>query len=147
MRSPSLSFSLLAVALMAGACFAYRPVPVAPVAGTRVRIVLTSASDVTTMVPGRAETRRTVAGVLEATGRIEAAAGDTVALRLGELRTAGGAVTDVAEQVALLPSAAIARIEERRFQAWTTLLAGTGFAVLALSMFVVFLIFTLVKAI
>lgn len=147
MRFPSLLGSLLGISIAVNACYAYRPVAVAPASGSRVRVVLASAASVTTMVPGREDTRRVIAGVLEANGRIQAAARDTLALRLGELQTAAGAVPDVQDQVALVPTAQIARIEERRFQAGTTLLAGTGFAMVALGTFVMLLIITLTKAV
>jgi hypothetical protein len=145
-RTPVLLATLLGISIAAGACYAYRPVPVAPAAGSRVRIVLTSVALVTVMAPGREDTRRTIPGVLEATGRLEAAASDTVALRLGELRTAAGAVPDVADQVALVPTAQIARIEERRFQAGTTLLAGAGLSLVVFSAFIVLLIVVVVRS-
>lgn len=145
-RTPVLMATLLGISIAAGACYAYRPVPVAPATGTRVRIVLTSAMSVTAMAPGREDTRRAIPGVLEATGRIEAVAADTVALRLGELRTAAGAVPDVADQVAFVPTARIARIEERRFQAGTTLLAGAGLSLIVFSTFIVLLIIVVVRS-
>ena len=134
------------LSLAAAGCYAYRPVAVAPVSGTRVRIVLVSAGTVIAMAPGRDDTRRTIPGVLEVAGTMEAAAGDTVALRLGELRTAAGDVPEMADLVALVPTSWIARIEERRFQAGTTLLAGTSLALVSFSTFVVLLIITLTKA-
>jgi hypothetical protein len=54
-----------------------------------------------------------------------------------ELRTAAGAIGDAAGQVALLPTRQIARIEERRFQAGTTALAGVGASTLALAAFII----------
>jgi hypothetical protein len=146
-RSPALLGSLLGISMALSACYAYRPVAVAPSGGSRVRVVLAGAASVTTMVPGREDTRRAIPGVLEANGRIQAAAGDTLALRLGELWTAAGAVPDVADQVALLPTAQIARIEERRFQAGTTLLAGAGVSLIALSTYIVLLTVALVRGI
>ena len=146
MRTPVLLATLVGISIAAAACYAYRPVPVAPATGSRVRIVLTSAMSVSAMVPGREDTRRAIPGVLEATGRIEAAAGDTVALRLGELRTADGAVPGIADEVALVPTAQIARIEERRFQAGTTLLAGAGLSLVVFSTFIVLLIVVLVRS-
>jgi hypothetical protein len=110
-----------------------------------VRIVFASSITITTLLPGADGTRRPHPGVLEASGTIQAAAGDTVALRLGELRIATGSLPDVAGHVALLPTARIARIEEQRFQAGTTILAGVGVAVLALTAYVVLLTAALTK--
>jgi hypothetical protein len=146
MRALPLLATLLGVTVWTAGCYAYRTVPVAPAAGTRVRVVLTGATPVIAMVPGREDTRRTFEGVLEAGGTIQAAAGDTVALVLGELRTAAGSVPDVAGRIALLPTARIGRIEERRFQAGTTLLAGTGVSLLVFTVFIVLLTATVVKA-
>ncbi len=146
MRSLSLALPLC-VALLSGACFAYRSTPVAPAAGTRVRIVLVSAEPITVMQAGSGEGRRVIQGVVEVRGRMEAAGADTAVVRLGELHTAEGAVAGPDGLVALVPAAVIARIEERRFQAGTTLLAGTGFAMLALGTFLVLVIVTLTKAV
>jgi hypothetical protein len=110
-----------------------------------VRIVFTSAIVVNTLRRGPDSTRRTHPGVLEASGTIEAAASDTVALQLGELRTAVGSLPNVVGQVALLPIAQIARIEERRFQAGTTILAGVGVSALALAAYVILLIAAITK--
>ncbi len=147
MRALSPIFPGLLVALVSGACYAYRTTPVVPAAGARVRMVLVSAEPVGVMRPGDAASRRTVQGVLEVRGRIEAAGADTALVLLGELRTAAGAVPEVEGQVALVPAAVISRVEERRFQAGTTLLAGTGFAMLALGIFIVLVIVTLTKAV
>lgn len=132
--------ALLGTWLTTGACYAYRPVALAPAPGSSVRIVFTSAIEVTTLKPGPDSTRRTVTGVLEASGTIQAAASDTIALRLGELRTAVGPVSGVFDQVAMLPTAQIARLEERRFQAGTTALAGAGALTLAAAAFIVVII-------
>ena len=137
--------AFLGVWLTATACYAYRPVALAPTPGSRVRIVFTSAIIVTTLRRDPDTTRGTYPGVLEASGTIEAAAGDTVALQLGELRTAGGSLPNVGGQVALVPTAQIARIEERRFQAGTTILAGVGVSVLALAAYVVLVIVAITK--
>lgn len=137
--------ALLGVSFTASGCVAYRPVALAPAPGAHVRIVFTSSIVVATFQPGPDSTRRAHAGVLEASGTIEAAASDTVALHLGELRTAAGPVPDVSGHVALLPSAQIARIEERRFQAGTTALAGVGAATLSLTALVVLLIVAITK--
>jgi len=137
--------ALLGVCFTASACFAYRPVALAPAPGSHVRIVFTSSSVVATFQPGPDSTRRAHSGVLEASGTIEAAASDTVALHLGELRTAAGSVPAVSGQVALLPTDQIARIEERRFQAGTTALAGVGAAALSLTALVVLVIVAITK--
>lgn len=131
--------------LASAACYAYRPVALAPAPRARVRIVFTSAIIVTTLLAGPDTTRGTYPGVLEASGTIEAGARDTVALRLGELRTAVGALPNVAGQVALIPTAQIARIEERRFQAGTTALAGLGLSTIALGAYVIILIAAITK--
>lgn len=111
-----------------------------------MRIVFTSALVVTTLGPGADSGRHTYSGVLEASGTIEAAASDTVAVRLGELRTAAGPVPNVSAQVALVPTAQIARIEERRFQAGTTLLGGVGLTALALGAYVVLLVVAITRS-
>lgn len=138
--------ALLGVWLITSACYAYRPVALAPTAGSRVRIVFTTASVVTTLQPGPDSTRRTYAGVLEASGTIQAAASDTIALRLDELRTATGAVSNVSDQVALVPTAQIGRIEERRFQAGTTALTAVGVSALALATLLVLIIASITRA-
>jgi hypothetical protein len=145
-RTRSLAVPLLLIASASAACYAYRTTAVAPVSGARVRIVLSSAAPITAMVPGREASRHSVAGVLEVTGLVEAGAADTMVVHLGQLRTAAGPAPDVADQVALVPTSRIARIDERRFQAGTTLLASTGFAMLALGTFLVLIIATLTKA-
>ena len=89
--------------------------------------------------------RRAHPGVLEASGVVQASAGDTIALRLGELRTSAGPVPDVADRVALIPTAQIARIEERRFQAGTTALTGLGVAAVALTAFLVVVIGAMIE--
>lgn len=121
--------------LACGACYAYRPAAVVPAPGAHVRIIFFTATVVTTAGPD--STRHTYAGVFEASGTITAAASDTVALHVDELRTAAGAIGDAAGQVALLPTRQIARIEERRFQAGTTALAGVGASTLALAAFII----------
>ena len=137
--------TFLGVVLATSACFAYRPVATAPRPGARVRIVLASATDVTTIAP--AGVRRSQPGVLEVSGTIQAAAADTVAVRLSELRTADGAVPGVAEQIGLLPTAQIARIEQRQFQAGKTALVGVGVATIALASFLVVIIVALTQGI
>jgi hypothetical protein len=133
--------------LTSSACYAYRPVALAPPPGSRVRIVFASSIAVTTLQSAPDSTGGTYPGVLEASGTIQAAAGDTVALHLGELRTASGSLLNVSGQVALLPTAQIARIEQRRFQAGTTILAGLGLSFLALSTFIILIMVALTKGI
>jgi hypothetical protein len=146
-RSISSRLALVTACVVgAGAsCYAYRPVALAPVPGSLVRIVFTTSTTVVTFTPGPDSVRRSFPAVLEASGHIQAAAGDTVVLRLGELRTASGPVPDVSDQVALLPAAHIARIEERRFQAGTTVLAGVGLSALALATLLTIIIVALTK--
>jgi hypothetical protein len=84
--------------------------------------------------------------VLELSGIIAAAAADTIALRLGELRTAAGPVAGTAREVVLVPTAAIASIAERRFQMGQTVGLGLGVVTLAVSVFLVVIIVTLTKA-
>jgi hypothetical protein len=139
--------AFLAAWLASGACYSYKPVSVAPSPGSRVRIVFSGAIDVATFQPGRDSTRRTQPGVLEAGGTIQAAAADTVALNLGELRTAAGPLPGMSGQVALLPAARIARIEERRFQALSTALTGVGLAALALTAFLTIVIVAMTRGI
>jgi hypothetical protein len=128
---------LLGAWLAVGACYAYRPAALVPAPGARVRIVFATATIVTTVATAPGSTRHTYPGVLEASGTIQAAASDTVALRVDELRTATGSLRDAAGHVALLPTRQIARIEERRFQAGTTALAGVGVSTLALAAFII----------
>ncbi len=137
MRTTHGRLVLLAL-LSASACFGYKRVETAPRAGARVRIVLASATDVTTIATDG--TRLTQLAVLEASGTIQAAAADTVVLRLGELRTAAGAVPGSERLSALLPTDRIARVEERKFEAGKTALAGVGAATLAIAAFLVIII-------
>lgn len=137
--------ALVATWLTASACYAYRPVQLAPTSGAHVRIVFTTPIVVATFQLGPDSTRHTHPGVLEASGTIQAVASDTVALHLGQLRTAAGAAPGVSGQVALLPTTKIARIEERRFQAGTTALAGLGAAALALTVLVIRLTVAITK--
>ena len=131
--------------LTASACYAYRPVELAPTPGSRVRIVFKSSIVVTTWQPGADSTRHTYPGVLEASGTIQAAASDTIALRLGELRTAAGPISSISDQVAMLPTAQIVRLEERRFQAGTTALAGGAALALATTTFLVVIIIAITR--
>lgn len=111
-----------------------------------MRIVFTTSIVATTLQPGPDSTRRTHPGVLEASGTIQAAASDTIALQLGELRTATGSLPNLSGHIALLPTAQISRIEERRFQAGTTALAGVGVSALALTALVILLIVDITRA-
>lgn len=143
----TLRATLLGAWLTTSACYAYRPIAQAPIPGSRVRIVFTSSTVITTLQLGADSLRPTHPGVLEASGTIQAAANDTVALRLGELRTAAGSLPNVSGQIALLPTAQIARIEERRFQAGATILAGVGVSALALTAYIILLTVALTKGI
>jgi hypothetical protein len=145
LRSLAWRTALLLAVFTTGGCYAYRPVALAPAPQSRVRVVFTSALVLTTLPSGPDSTRHTYPGVLEASGTIQAAAGDSVALLLDEVRTAQGSVTNVARQVALVATTHIARIEERRFQAGTTALAGLGAAALAATAFILVIIATITK--
>ncbi|HEX9563333.1 MAG TPA: hypothetical protein VF981_05150 [Gemmatimonadaceae bacterium] len=125
------------------ACYAYRPVATAPSPGSTVRIVLASATAVTTIESSG--TRRLHPDVLEASGTVQAAAADTMAVRLGALRTATGAIPQLSGQIALLPTNRVARIEVRRFQAGTTALAGVALATIAVAGFLVVIIAALTR--
>jgi hypothetical protein len=144
MRAARRAVLLGAYGMLAG-CFAYRPAPLSPAPGARVRIVLASAVEIATTQSGADSARRSHPGVLEASGTVQAAAADTIALRLGELRTAQGAVPGVAGRVALVPTGQIAKIEEWRFQAGTTALVGFGAATLALTTFLVVVIVAMTR--
>ena len=135
---------LLGVLIVTG-CYAYRPVAQPPPPESRVRIVFTTAITVTTTATAADSARHTYPGVLEASGVIQGAAADTVALRLGALRTAAGSIPHVSGLVALLPTAQIGHIEQRRFQAGTTLLTGLGLSAIALATFVILVIATMFK--
>jgi len=135
---------LVAAVLTTGACFGYRRVDTAPHPGTRVRIVLTTATEVAMRADD--DPRAPQAAVLEANGTVLAVAADTIVLRLGELRTAAGAVPGVEGRVALLPTDRVARIERREFQAGRTALTGVGVATIAVAVFLVVIISTLTHA-
>ena len=135
--------ALLSVVMVTSACVGYRRVDTAPAPGSQVRIVLATALDVTAITS--TGTRETHAEILEVSGTIEAASADTVAVRLGELRTATGAIANLAGQTALLPVAHIARIEQRELQAGRTALAGIGLATLAVAGFLIVIIVALTK--
>jgi hypothetical protein len=107
--------------------------------------VFTSALVLTTLPSGPDSMRHTYPGVLEASGTIQAAAGDSVALFLEDARSAHGSVSGVVGQVALVSTTQIARIEERRFQAGTTALAGLGAAALAATALILVIVATITK--
>lgn len=138
--------AVLLLAVCTGGCYAYRPVAVAPAPETRVRVVFTNALVVTTVPSGPDSMRHTYPGVLEIRGVIRAAAGDSVALLLDDVRTAQGSVRDVAGQTALVPTAQIARIEERHFQAGRTALGGVGVAALALAVYITIVLASITKS-
>lgn len=125
------------------ACYGYRHIETAPQPGTRVRIMLLSATELATVAAD--STRQLHPGVLETSGTVQAAAADTIAIRLGELRTSAGVIPNLTDRIALVPTALIARIEERHFQAVTTALGGIGLATLALAGFLVIIIVTITK--
>jgi hypothetical protein len=133
---PTVVRGLLLVAWITTGCYAYRPVVQAPVPNTHVRVVFTSAFTVATVGLASDTVRQTYDGVLEASGHIQAAAADTIALRLGELRTATATIPSVSDRIALLPTARVARIEEKRFQAGTTVLVGLGASLLVLTAYI-----------
>ncbi len=125
----SLRAALFAAILVTGACFAYRPVAPAPTPGGEERIVLRTAVAVATVVDGGDGARRSYPDVMEVRGTVRGV-GDTLAIRLGELRTAAGPVPGVSGRIALLPATSIAEIRERRVQVGRTLLAVGGVALL-----------------
>ena len=131
--------ALLVGAWITAGCYAYRPVAQTPMPDAHVRVVFTSATSVTTVGLAGDTGQHTYDGVLEAGGVIQAASADTIALRLGELRTAAASIPSVANHVALLPTARVARIEQKRFQAGTTVLVSVAVSVLALTAYVVLL--------
>jgi hypothetical protein len=135
----------VAAMVVTGGCFAYRPSTLAPDPGSRVRIVLGAPAVVTTIVGDTS--RRTYPGVLEVSGVLQAASRDTLALRLGELRTATGAIPALSHQVAMVPTASVSRIEQRRFQAGRTALTAVGLATLALTVYIVLLIAAITRAV
>ncbi len=137
---------IAAAAIGSAECYAYRPASLAPLSGATVRIVLRSPMTITTAAPDTERAHRHYDQVLEASGRIAAVAADTIALRLGELRTPAGSVPGVAREVALVPTAGIATIEERHFQLGRTVAVGVGVSALALTTLLVVLIVALTKA-
>ena len=133
----ALQRALLVALIAAGACYAYRPTGLAPEPGSQVRVVFTTAMTVTTHPLDGAVPELEYPGVLEADGFVAAAASDTLALRLGHLRTAAGPLPQGSGQVAMLPTARIARVEQRRFQAGATMFTGIGLLALATTAFLV----------
>ncbi len=137
----------IALAVLAGTgCFAYRPASLTPAPGARVRIVLREPQTVTAAAEAAGGTVRTWDRVLEARGTITAVSGDTIALRLGQLRTPAGTAPRSAGTVVLLPTGGIAGIQARRFEAGRTLLAGLGLSFLALTALEVALIVLVTRA-
>lgn len=119
----------VAFVVAAAACFAYRPVAAPPAPGAHVRIVLRSASTVETVPDAGNGAPRSYPDVVEVHGTVRGV-GDTLAIRLGELRTATGSVPGVSARIALVPAAAIGEQRERRFQTGRTLLLAGGLALL-----------------
>lgn len=137
--------ALVTLAVIVG-CYAYRSASLPPAPGAEVRVILTTPTAVTSIVPGREGERLLHDGVLEASGVVRAAAADTIALRLGELRTAAGRVRGTDGRVALIPVARVAKIMERRFEAGRTALGGAGLLTLATSAFIILITITLTRA-
>lgn len=133
-------------ALTGGGCYAYRQVPTTPVPTSQVRVVLRTARTLSTVPLPPDTVRRTYGGILEAGGVIQAAAGDSLSLRLGELRSATGPVEAVDGQVVMIATADIERLEERRFQAGGTALAGLGAAAVAMTVFFVVTIAAIIRS-
>jgi hypothetical protein len=137
--------ALCGAGLAVGGCFAYRPVALSPAPGANVRVIFSGTAEVITVGQAPDTARRVQPGVLEASGTIQAAGADTIALRLGELRTSAGPVAGVSGRVALLPVAQVARIEERKFQPVTTILTAGGVAAVALSAFLVVVLAAMIR--
>ncbi len=121
--------ALVAAVLVTVGCYTYRPVARQGAPGAEVRIVLRSAAVVVTVGEGGDGTRRSYPDVVEVRGTIRTG-GDTLSIRLGDLRTAAGSVPDVSGPIALLPAAEIGEIRERRLQGGRTLLAVGGLALI-----------------
>ena len=136
-RFPVTALAAGLAALLAGGCYAYREVPKTPVPTSLVRVVFRTRQNLSSVPIPPDTVRNTYDAILEASGVIEAAAGDSLALRLGELRGAGGSVGDVDGQVVMIATAEVERFEERRFQAGTTVLAGIGAAAVAMTVLLV----------
>jgi len=132
---------LAAVLAAAPGCYAYRPAPPTPNPDATVRIVLVGPSTLTTLSPAVKHE-----AVLEAAGRVTAVGGDTLAIRLGELRTGAGVIPGLSGQVALIPRNAILSIQERRFQGGLTFLAGLGALGIAATILTVVLIGAIIRA-
>lgn len=132
--------------LLAAGCYAYREVPTTPVPTSAVRVVFKTSQVLTTLPLAPDTIRRTYRGVLEARGEVQAGAGDSLALRLGELLVATGSVGDVDGQVVMIATDQVERFEVRRFQAGTTALAGFGAATLAMTAFLVLTIAAIARS-
>lgn len=139
---PFLRYVAFAGLVVVPGCFQYRPVG-APPSGAAVRVVLTSAMEVTTV--GMGGTRQVHAGVFEVSGTVAAAAADTLAITLGELRAATGVLPVAPGRTALVPTLAIARIEQRKFEAGRTALAGLGALTILTTVMIVLIIRALVQ--
>lgn len=135
--------TLVGIAFATAACFGYRRVESVPAPGARVRLVLVTASDIATVTAGG--TRERHARILEVHGTISASAEDTVAVRLGELRSESGALRGVKGRTALVATTAIGRLEQRRFLAANTALAGVGAMTLSITAFLVVIIISLTR--
>ncbi len=120
---------LVALVLVAAACFTYRPAAAPPAPGAHVRIVLRPGAAVETVPDGGDGARRSYPDVVEVHGTVRSA-GDTLAIRLGELSTATGAVPGESGRIALVPADAVAAHRERKLQLGRTLLLVGGLALL-----------------
>jgi hypothetical protein len=108
-----------------------------------VRVVLISPMEVTTV--GKDGARQGHAAVFEVSGSVAAAAADTLAITLGELRVANGVLPIASGQTALVPTVAIARIEQRKLEAGRTVLAGLGALTVLTTVMIVLIIRALVQ--
>lgn len=137
-------YALLAV-LMSAACYRYQTASLSPAAGTRVRVVLKTAT--TVVIAATPESKqREVASVLEVSGITVAVAADTMSLRLGELRTIQGPVADLENRIALVPAQSIATVNEKRIDTGRTLLTGAGLVLIGVGTALIVLVSIVVKA-
>jgi len=124
------------VAPIVSGCYAWREVPRTPTPAATVRVVFRTSQTLSSVpVPGDTVVH-TYGGVMEAKGVVRAAAADSFALALGELRSATGPIAGVDGRVVMIASSEVARFEERRFQAGASALAGIGAASVALTVMI-----------
>lgn len=141
-----LRVQLVGVLFLAAGCYGYRPVNLVPSPGASVRLVLVGATRIAVQPAASESVRARYDQVLEVSGTVEATSRDTVAIRLGELRTAAGPIAGSAHGVALVPLDRVSRVTERHLQAGRTLVGGAGVLLLATTVLVVVLIVTVAKA-